>query len=123
MRRFLMVLAGVLISVSACVAPGGSPIGRPTASPTTSPASPEKVPEAKWAAILADLSQRGIPTEKVTLVSAVSLTFNDGSLGCPEPGRVYTQALVEGMQVVVEIDGIQYDYRFGTGDTPRLCQK
>jgi hypothetical protein len=25
------------------------------------------------------------------------------------------------MAVIVEVDGVQYDYRFGSGPTPRLC--
>ncbi len=49
--------------------------------------------------------------------------FNDGSLGCPKPGVQYTQALVDGMRVVVTAGGRTYDYRFGTGDTPVLCER
>jgi hypothetical protein len=84
--------------------------------------TPAQVPPHRWAAILGDLQQRGAPTDNVQLVSARLVTWNNGSLGCPKPGQVYTQALVDGMQVVVSVLGQQYDYRFGANDTPKLCE-
>lgn len=33
--------------------------------------------------------------------SAEAVTWPDGSLGCPQPGRMYTQALVPGWRIVV----------------------
>ncbi len=53
--------------------------------------------------------------------SARTGVWNDGSWGCPQPGSFSTQALEQGMAVIVEVDGVQYDYRFGSGPTPRLC--
>ena len=57
------------------------------------------------------------------LVSAQSVTWNSGALGCPKPGMSYTQAMVDGMQVIVAVDGTPYDYRFGRTDTPVLCEQ
>ena len=54
-------------------------------------------------------------------MSAQAVTWNDGSLGCPEPGQAYTQALVDGYQVVLEVDGDRYDYRVGNGASVKLC--
>ena len=76
---------------------------------------PEGIPDAVWAAILADLEhQTGGPSDP-EVVSAEAVTWNDGSLGCPEAGQAYTQALVEGYQVILEVDGERYDYRVGSG--------
>lgn len=113
-------------SQSSSAEPGGSPSasGRPpfqTASPLPTGIVTE-VPTNRWQAILADLTQSGV-TGDVTLVSAESVTFSDGSLGCPQKGRVYTQALVPGMKVVVRAGGATYDYRFGRSDAPRLCEQ
>lgn len=58
-----------------------------------------------------------------TVVSAENVRFNDGSLGCPQPGVQYIQAQVDGMRVIVEAGGKRYDYRFGQGDVPRLCER
>lgn len=84
--------------------------------------TPTEVPAARWTAIATDLTSRGISGEPV-LVSAESVTFSDGSLGCASPGQSYTQAQVDGMRVVVMADGKTYDYRFGAGDDPKLCTR
>ena len=55
------------------------------------------------------------------VVKAEPMTWNDGSLGCPAPGQVYTQALVEGFHVILEVDGREFDYRVGAGSDVRLC--
>lgn len=103
----------------------GSPSGssRPpfiTTSPLTPTGTPTQVPTARWTAIADDLAARGV-TGPPELVSAEAMTFTDGSLGCAKPGQSYTQAIVEGMRVIVTVDGTRYDYRFGRGDSPKLC--
>jgi hypothetical protein len=80
------------------------------------------VPPARWQAILDDLAGRGV-TGTPELVSSEAVTFSNGALGCPQPGKSYTQALVEGMRVVVRVADMVWDYRFGTTDTPKLCQR
>ena len=55
------------------------------------------------------------PEAPVDLVVAEDVTWPDGAIGGPEPGKVYTQALVEGSRVVVRHDGIQYAYHRGGG--------
>ncbi len=104
-----------------------SPTGRfQTTSPLPTSSSPSgvptTVPDARLAAIRGALTARGVTTDQLRVVSAESVTFNDGSLGCPTPGVQYTQAQVEGMRVVVEADARQFDFRFGRTDTPTLCE-
>ena len=51
-------------------------------------------------ALLADAASRSGQLQSSLGVLAVeSVTWPDGSLGCPEPGRVYPQALVPGYRV------------------------
>ena len=70
-----------------------------------------------------DLARRvDEPVVSATLVSAGPMTWNDGSLGCPEPGQGYTQALVEGFHVILEVGGREFDYRVGGGADVRLCE-
>ena len=90
--------------------------------PSLPPGTPVQLPEQRLEAIRADLRGRGV-TGEVTVISAEKVRFNDGSLGCPQPGVQYTQAQVDGMRVVVEAGGRRYDYRFGTGDTAQLCER
>jgi hypothetical protein len=119
----MVTAVALALALSGCVT-GGTPMSTPSSSPSASstPDSSGAVPAAKWTAILADLSGRGVATDDVQLVSARSVTWNSGALGCPKPGSSYTQALVNGMQVVVSAAGKQYDYRFGSSDTPKLCE-
>lgn len=108
--------------------PSASKTQRVTASPTAetggpadSTRAPTAPPAGKRDAILADLAGRGISPGSITAWNALSVTWNDGSLGCPAPGHAYTQALIPGMQVLVTAAGRTFDYRFGRDDTPVLC--
>ena len=136
----LAVGALALAPVLAACTPGGSMSDpTPSASATSRPrfqtappgpiaptgplvGTPVAVPPARWDALVADLGARGV-TATPELVSAEAVTFSDSSLGCATPGQSYTQALVDGMRVVVTAGGETYDYRFGTGDDPLLCMR
>src|SRR5438105_6235108 len=52
---------------------------------------------------------------------AESVVWNDGSLGCPEPEMMYTQALVNGYWVVIDASGQNYDFRVDNRGNFRLC--
>lgn len=72
--------------------------------------------------VIEDGMQRcGCKREQCRVVSAQAVTWPDGSLGCPEPGRSYTQALVRGYRVLLEVEGKQLDYRIGGRGSFRLC--
>lgn len=62
-----------------------------------------------------------IRPEQLVIVRAESVVWNDGSLGCPEPGMEYTQALVSGYWVVIAAAGQTYDFRVDRGGRFRLC--
>ncbi len=90
-----------------------------TPSPGT-PGTPESGPvgQAK-----ADLAKRlGVAAAEVTVVSSDEVTWPDGSLGCPEPGMHYTQALVQGSRIILEAAGKQYHYHSGATRPPFLCE-
>ncbi|MFJ6679738.1 hypothetical protein ACIQLK_11550 [Microbacterium sp. NPDC091382] len=129
----VIVWAG--LALTACASEGAAmpapsenpPSSRPpfrTASPAPlgPTGSPADLPPAKWDALIADLTARGVSGDP-TLVSAERVEFSDGSLGCPAPGMTYTQAIVDGYRVIVRADDRTFDYRFGAGDEPRLCER
>jgi hypothetical protein len=62
-----------------------------------------------------------VDREQLVIVRAESVVWNDGSLGCPEPGMMYTQALVNGYWVVIDVAGQKYDFRVGSRGSFRLC--
>ena len=54
--------------------------------------------------LLADAAKRsGVPQDRLRVVRAVAVTWSDGSLGCPQPGFGYTQALVPGWLVSIAV--------------------
>ncbi|PWB98223.1 hypothetical protein [Homoserinimonas hongtaonis] len=131
MRKTLAVCAAaaLLLSLTACMTGGEMPDQSASRTPfeTSSPGAiapsgtPMEVPMEAWDAIIADLAQRGVSADP-EIVSAEAVTWNNGALGCPKPGMNYTQALVEGMHVVITAGGETYDYRFGSRNSPILCE-
>ncbi len=70
----------------------------------------------------ADAAQRsGLPAAQLPLVAAESVTWADGSLGCPVPGRLYTQALVPGYRVTLRVGGQAWTYHAGERAGLVLC--
>ena len=80
------------------------------------------VPKRILDPILEDVAKlANVPREKLVVVRAEGVVWNDGSLGCPEPGIMYTQALVNGYWVIIDAGGRKYDYRVGSGGSFHLC--
>lgn len=63
----------------------------------------------------------GIAAGSIELVSAEAVTWPDGSLGCPQPGMAYTQALVPGYRIRLRARGQVLDYHAGRIGMPVLC--
>ena len=147
--RALAALA-LCLAVAGCGGQGDDedaatdPAGTPEASETTSETtgettspSPDQTKEspmpsqspggaggAAQEAAVADLAQRlGVDAAEITVSSTEAVTWRDGSLGCSEPGMMYTQALVEGTRVVLEAEGQRYEYHAGGNRTAFLCEK
>jgi len=73
-------------------------------------------------AALADATHRtGIDADVLKVVSAERVIWLDGSLGCPEPEVMYTQALVPGYHIRIEAGGETLDYHGGMQGAPLLC--
>ena len=72
---------------------------------------------------IADAAERtGVAAGDIEVVEFSLVTWPDGAIGCPEPGVVYTQALVDGYRIVLDADGTQLTYHGATGADPFLCQ-
>jgi hypothetical protein len=73
--------------------------------------------------ILADVVERTSATqEAVVIIRDQEVVWSDGSLGCPQPGVFYTQALVPGYWVVLQVGGEEYDYRASEQGFFVLCE-
>jgi len=74
--------------------------------------------------LIDDLAARtGSDPAAIALSGAEAVIWNDGSLGCPRPGVLYTQEQVEGYRVVLRVDGREYDYRVGRRGAFVLCER
>jgi len=74
----------------------------------TAPTNPN---ETLVARVLEDAAGRsGLPADQLEVLSFESVTWSDGSLGCPSPGMAYTQALVPGYRVRVRAGTAVLDY-------------
>ena len=72
---------------------------------------------------IADAAERtGVAAGDIEVVESALVTWPDGAIGCPEPGVVYTQALVDGYRIVLDADGTQLTYHGAMGADPFLCQ-
>ena len=73
-------------------------------------------------AALADTSRRsGDPLQALAIASAERVVWRDGSLGCPQADRFYTQALVPGFRVIVRTRSGLLHYHAGPRGEPVLC--
>ena len=106
---------------------GGREVEAPIATspaPTPIEKSPMKgeVPQEILGPILDEAAARAhVPREQLVIVRAESVVWNDGSLGCPEPGMMYTQALVNGYWVVIKVGDQTHDFRVGRSGSFILC--
>src|SRR5262245_15102184 len=118
MRRVLPLLVACAL-VAACGSGGGTAApGSDTGSPPASePSETQPMPTSDDQAALLDpvrtdaATRTGVPADQVVIQGLVPVTWSDGSLGCPQPGMVYTQAEVNGWQATVVAGGVTLDYR------------
>ena len=100
-------------------------VGDTTTSTTmTSTIVEEELPESSEVveAAIAQLAEHmAVPTDAIEVVIARAVTWPDGALGCPEPGLGYTQALVDGYQVLLRANERVYDYHAGSDGEVFLC--
>jgi hypothetical protein len=128
MARSRYGIAGVAFAAALALASRGSEQVEPI-PPSTSPTLTEKTPPVKGevpqrildpilkeAAALAKVAH-----EKLVILRARPVVWNDGSLGCPEAGMMYTQALVNGYWVVINAGGKTYDFRVDAGGRFHVC--
>ena len=81
------------------------------------------IPENLLRQMTEQVSQEsGLNTDQVNLVRAQKATWRDGSMGCPQPNLMYTQALVEGYWVIMIAGNEEYDFRATTNGKFLRCQ-
>jgi hypothetical protein len=73
---------------------------------------------------LEDLSKRlDMPKEDITFSGARPVNWRSGALGCPEPGMMYTQALVPGALIFFRVGNDVHGYHAREGGEPFYCPR
>lgn len=134
MRLFKCLLIGALLTACGTVEDGQAP-ERPTTSTmpqlsttttelNSTTSLPDGVTPGLLEQIVVDASARtGVQESEIRVVSVEGETFNDTSLGCPEPGKMYAQVMTPGFVVLIEAGGEQLDYRVAErAETFELCE-
>lgn len=63
-----------------------------------------------------------ISVDQIELVDFESVTWPDGSLGCPDPNRAYIQIQVEGYRIRLRYGETIYNYHGSPARSPFLCK-
>ena len=99
------------------IAPGGGDVSLPLGVVPDAVAQRSDVQEA----VDAEAQRAGVEPAAVTIAGYAEVTWSDGSIGCPKPGMMYTQALVPGHQLVLEVDGSYASYHAADGKPFSYC--
>lgn len=151
MKRLALCLVALAVLATACggaadgpttigpdsTAPGTTvePTTTPTTSPTTAPDPTDTTmpstsrppddtdPDLPAALAVSQLAEAlGVKVSDININVIETVTWRDGSLGCPQPGMGYTQALVPGVRVILEHDGELYYYHGTKPDNLFYCE-
>jgi hypothetical protein len=63
----------------------------------------------------------GVAAGSLAVISAEAVTWPDGSIGCPQPGMAYTQALVPGFRIRLRGPTGELDYHASSRGGLVLC--
>lgn len=91
-------------------------------SRAASPSEVQLAAEIIAPAIEALVARTGAARGDIRVARAVPVKWNDGSLGCPQPGVAYTMAITPGYWVVLEHAGKLYSYHGGPKARYTLCE-
>lgn len=90
--------------------------------PVGKPVSTSVIPRAIRRAVVADAAKRfRVAESAVVLARAEQVTWPDGSLGCPRPGEMYTQAQVPGFRLLAKTANGDLLYNTDAQSTVRNC--
>ncbi len=114
-RASRMAVAAYLAAATPFLLHGLANADRPNMSTTAA-----LQPKVDWALQdAAKRTQRDASQLRVALAEAV--TWPDGALGCPEPGRQYTQVLVSGYRIRIAAGAETLEYHGSLRGHPFLC--
>ncbi len=133
--KYFPLAIGLILTAAGCggaevpVADSGPTVTTlPAVSPTSTAPTDDAAPSEDSLELVddavRDLAGRlGVAGEEVKVLEVEAVTWSDGSLGCPEPGMMYTQALVEGWRLTLAVEDDTYAYHSSSDGPPFLCER
>lgn len=138
----LTILTVTLVVASGCqgyespttplASPGADKVEPPSVPPVMAtptaliPATVEAPtsPETVIALAKEDLASRlGVAVEKIAVLGIEAVEWPDTSLGCPQLGKMYAQAITSGYRIILIVGGEEYEYHSDKeGKQLVLCQ-
>ena len=138
-----VVLFVVLLGASGCASSdtpeagtSAPPVASPTAASTQASGTASAMPSsgadatlpadlrtrpAVVAAIADTATREKVAPEEVVIAAWSPVTWNDGSIGCPQKGRAYTQALVDGELLLLRVGTGLFQYHASEGGPFAYC--
>ena len=106
------------IELTSTPTPGDTTNMTPTPAFPTAPNLQSLIEKAKE-----DLAQRlSISITQINVVDAKDVTWSNSSLGCPQPGMLYTEVLTPGYLILLTANGQDYEYHAGKAGSPTYCE-
>ena len=127
----LALLSGLLAIMAACKATEDQQ------SPAPSLTEGDQATESKLEKVQAPMNLKGqtefskkdlalrldVPPDSIVLSGASQVTWRSGALGCPEPGMNYTEALVPGSVIYLQVDNMIHAYHARFAGEPFYCPR
>ena len=102
--------AGPVIVEATQVPPTTTPVPTPTNVPPQPTPIPVDIPAAARAAITVLMGQLNLTADQIKVVSVEEKEWPDGCLGVVHMGMMCTQQIVPGFLVILEANGVQYEF-------------
>ena len=126
-----VVLVGLLASMVACKSAEDQRPAEPSLTDSDQITELEQTPVAQPMNLKGqveysrnDLAQRlDVSVDSVALAGARQVTWRSGALGCPKPGMNYTEALVPGSVIYLQVDNTIHAYHAKIGGNPFYCPR
>lgn len=104
----VFLVTGLVAELGACATPAG-----PAAGP---------LPALVESALAQAQTLTGLGRQQLRVLDAAAVSWPDGAGGCPEPDRIYTQAIVPGFRIRIQAGTQVLNYHATRGSaTPVLC--
>jgi hypothetical protein len=128
MRRALaLTLASIPLLLAACgqgTTPSTpTPAAAPSPVPGASPVVPPESAAAVDAAFADAATHLSVNRDTLRVDQVVSRDWPDSSLGCPQPGQLYSQVVTPGFVVIIVSGSHQLEYHTDSRSRVTLCSE